>query len=221
MTFFVVAFMGSMLLFPSCFLQVRGEGTLDTGLLLAPQGIGAMLTMPLAGRLTDKVGPGKLVLTGIVVILCGVSGFTQVSATTSYGVLLTSLFVMGLGMGMTMMPIMSAAMASLDHHEVARGSTMMNIIQQSAGSVGTAVMSVILTNRVLADEAAGAYMGVMQGQVPADQVPPSLLEAGREALAGAFGYTFTVALVLIAFCLAPAFFLPRRRIAAPTMTPTH
>jgi MFS family permease len=177
--------------------------------------------MPLAGRLTDKVGPGKLVLTGIVVILVGVSGFTQVSATTPYGVLLTSLFVMGLGMGMTMMPITSAAMASLQHHEVARGSTMMNIVQQSAGSVGTAVMSVILTNRVFADDAAGAYLGVMQGRVPVDQVPPSLLEAGREALAGAFGYTFTVALVLIVFCLVPAFFLPRQRVAPTSMTSTH
>ena len=217
MTFFAIAFMGSMLLLPTYFLQVRGEGTLDAGLLLAPQGIGAMLTMPLA----DLVGPGKLVLTGIVVILIGVSGFTQVSATISYGVLLTSLFVMGLGMGMTMMPIMSAAMASLQQHEVARGSTMMNIVQQSAGSVGTAVMSVVLTNRVLDDQAAATYMGVMQGRVPADQVPPPLLDAGREALAGAFGHTFTVALVLIVFCLVPAYFLPRQKVSAAPLAPTH
>ena len=54
------------LLFPLYFLQVRGETTLDAGLLLAPQGLGAMLTMPIAGVLADKIGPGKIVLTGIV-----------------------------------------------------------------------------------------------------------------------------------------------------------
>jgi EmrB/QacA subfamily drug resistance transporter len=225
LTFFVVAFMGSMLLFPSYFLQVRGEGTLSTGLLLAPQGIGAMLTMPVAGRLTDRTGPGKLVLTGIVVILAGMAVFTQVDASTSYWMLLSALFVMGLGMGMTMMPIMSAAMASVSHDEVAQASTTMNIVQQAAGSIGTAVMSVILTNRVLDDPAAATYSGVMQGQVPADAVPAAVLAAGRAALAGAFGHTFTVASILIVCCLVPAYFMPRKSVqaadGAPMLAPSH
>jgi hypothetical protein len=88
---------------------------------------------------------------------------------------------------------------------------MMNIVQQTAGSIGTAVMSVIFTNHVLDSQAAGAYSAVVQGAVPADQVPPTLLEQGRAALAEAFGSTYTVALVLIAACLIPALFLPRRK----------
>ncbi|WP_151769703.1 DHA2 family efflux MFS transporter permease subunit [Streptomyces abyssomicinicus] len=214
MTLFSVAFMGAMLLFPSYFLQVRMEDTLDAGLLLAPQGLGAMLTMPIGGRLTDKMGPGKLVLAGIVVISAGMGVFTQVGADTSYFVLLSALFVMGMGMGVTMMPIMSAALSTLTDHQIARGSTMMNIVQQTAGSIGTAVMSVIFTNRVLDSTAAGAYSAVVQGKVPADQVPPTLLEQGRSALAEAFGSTDTVALVLIVACLVPALFLPRRKSAA-------
>jgi EmrB/QacA subfamily drug resistance transporter len=211
-TLFVVAFMGSMLLFPSYFLQVRGQTTLNAGLLLAPQGLGAMLTMPLSGRLTDRMGPGKLVLGGIVLIAAGMSAFTQVAADSPYVLLLGALFVMGLGMGMTMMPIMSAALASLTDHQIARGSTMMNIIQQTAGSIGTAVMSVILTNQVLGDPAATAYSAVTQGAVPANRVPAEVLADGRSALATAFGHTYLVALVLIACCLVPALFLPRRKV---------
>jgi EmrB/QacA subfamily drug resistance transporter len=214
MTLFSVAFMGAMLLFPSYFLQVRGEGTLKTGLLLAPQGLGAMLTMPIGGRLTDKIGPGKLVLGGIVVIGAAMAVFTQVGAETSYVVLLGALFVMGMGMGVTMMPIMSAALSTLTDHQIARGSTMMNIVQQTAGSIGTAVMSVIFTDHVLDNPAAGAYSGVMQGKVPVDQVPPDLLAQGRVALADAFGSTYLIALVLIAACLIPALFLPRSKPAA-------
>ncbi|MFY1673128.1 DHA2 family efflux MFS transporter permease subunit [Plantactinospora sp. WMMB334] len=212
MTLFTVAFMGAMLLLPSYFLQVRGEGTLDAGLLLAPQGIGAMLTMPIAGRLTDRTGPGRMVLTGIVVIAVGLSSFTQITADTSYLLLLGGLFVMGLGMGMTMMPIMSAAMASLTHQQVARGSTTMNIVQQTAGSIGTAVMSVVLTNQVLGNPAATAYTAVTQGQVPAEQVPPEVLAQGQSSLADAFGQTYVIALVLIVLCVIPALLLPRRRI---------
>ena len=57
--FFTIAFMGSMLLIPAYLLQVRGESTLSVGLMLAPQGLGAMLTMPVAGALTDKIGARK------------------------------------------------------------------------------------------------------------------------------------------------------------------
>lgn len=212
MTLFSVAFMGSMLLLPSYFIQVRGEGTLDAGLLLAPNGLGAMLTMPIGGKLTDKMGPGKLVLTGIALITAALAVYTQVAAGTSYTLLLGSLFVLGMGMGLTMMPIMSAAMSSLTDGQVARGSTMMNIVQQTAGSIGTAVMSVVLTNKVLADQAAAAYLGVAQGMVPADQVPAPVLEAGKEGLAGAFGNTYLVAMILVALCIVPALFLPRKKI---------
>jgi EmrB/QacA subfamily drug resistance transporter len=212
MTLFSIAFMGSMLLFPSYFLQVRGETTLKAGLLLAPQGLGAMLTMPVGGKLTDKMGPGKLVLAGIVLIAAGMGVFTQVTAGSSYLLLLGALFVMGMGMGMTMMPIMSAALASLTDHQIARGSTMMNIIQQTAGSIGTAVMSVILTNQVLASSAATAYSAVTQGTVPANQVPAGVLAQGRSSLANAFGHTYIVGLVLIVLCIVPALFLPRRKI---------
>ncbi|WP_020519586.1 DHA2 family efflux MFS transporter permease subunit [Catelliglobosispora koreensis] len=213
MTLFSVAFMGSMLLLPSYFLQVRGEGTLDTGLLLIPNGLGAMLTMPIGGKLTDRFGPGKIVLIGIVIISLGLGGYTQVAADSSYVFLLGSLFVLGMGMGMTMMPIMSSAMASLTDHQIARGSTMMNIVQQVAGSIGTATMSVILTNQVLNSQAATIYSAVIQGRVPAEQMPPApVLEQGRSALAEAFGSTYVVALVLVVLCLIPALFLPRKRI---------
>ncbi|MET0966273.1 MAG: DHA2 family efflux MFS transporter permease subunit, partial [Nakamurella sp.] len=42
MSLFAIAFFGAMLLFPTYFITVRGETTLAAGLLLAPQGIGAM-----------------------------------------------------------------------------------------------------------------------------------------------------------------------------------
>ncbi|MCU1500279.1 MAG: transporter, partial [Acidimicrobiales bacterium] len=210
MSLFAIAFFGAGLLFPSYFLQVRGESTLAAGLLLAPQGIGAMLTMPIGGALTDRMGPGKMVLVGIVLIAGGMGVFTQVSADTSYVLLLGALFVMGMGMGLTMMPIMSSALANLTHEQVARGSTLMNIVQQSAGSIGTAVMSVILTNLVLNRPAAGAYLGVLQGVVPRDRVPPPVLAAGPGSLADAFGTTYWVATILIVLCLIPAFLLPRK-----------
>src|SRR6478672_3492186 len=84
MSLFAIAFFGASLLFPLYFQEVRHEDALHAGVLLAPQGIGAMLTMPVAGVLADRIGPGKIVLTGIVVITVGMGMFSRLTATSSY-----------------------------------------------------------------------------------------------------------------------------------------
>ncbi|MCA1006126.1 DHA2 family efflux MFS transporter permease subunit [Rhodococcus hoagii] len=206
-TMFIIAFMGAGLLFPSYFIQVRGESAMAAGLLLAPQGIGAMVTMPIAGRLVDKIGPGKIVLTGLPLIALGMFTFTQLTATSSYPLLMGSLFVMGLGMGCTMMPLMTAAMVTLKHEMIARGSTLMNIVQQTAGSIGTATMSVVLTNQMTSH-------GLSKDAAP--PTDPSSIAQMLNDSADSFGATFMVAFVLVLVTLIPAFFLPRRRTAATT-----
>ena len=66
MFLFAAAFFGGLLLVPTYFQQVRGETTLQAGLLVAPQGIGAMITMPIAGALMDKLPVGRIVPFGLV-----------------------------------------------------------------------------------------------------------------------------------------------------------
>ena len=225
MSLFAIAFFGASLLFPSYFLQVRGETTLQAGLLLAPQGIGAMLTMPVAGVLTDKIGPGKIVLVGISTIVVGMAMFTQVDITPaavglsasgveisdpSYAYLLGSLFVMGLGMGGTMMPIMTSALQTLKDAEIARGSTLMNITQQVAASIGTALFSVLLTNGFNDSAAVGALRGAL---ATGEQPDPAIIPQAFADMSVAFSDVFLVATVLVAVVLVPALFLPRRRPA--------
>jgi EmrB/QacA subfamily drug resistance transporter len=216
MSLFAVAFFGAGLLFPSYFLQVRGETTLAAGLLLAPQGLGAMVSMPIAGQLADRIGPGKIVIVGMVLVSGGMFVFTQLGSTTSYGLLLGALFVMGLGLGASMMPIMTAALQTLNDASVARGSTLMNIVQQAAGSVGTAVMSVVLTNQLQSRELASAAIAAQQNPEVAASLPTGAADTGLAQAADAFGNTFMVALVLIVITLIPAFMLPRRKFDAST-----
>ncbi|GGF47690.1 multidrug resistance protein B [Marmoricola endophyticus] len=232
MMLFAIAFFGASLLFPLYFQQVRGEDALHAGILLAPQGLGAMITMPIAGILADRTGPGKVVLAGIATIVVGMGMFTQVGVDTSYTYLLAALFVMGLGMGSTMMPIMSSALATLNEHTTARGSTLLNITQQVAASIGTAVFSVLLTNGIKGSDAISASgalqaAGKSQEAIAAVMQRFGLDQADLRALpgqalsdlAGAFGSVYVVATILVALCLIPAWFLPRRKVAADSETP--
>lgn len=227
MSLFAIAFFGASLLFPLYFQQVRDEGALSAGLLLAPQGVGAMLVMPVAGVLSDRIGPGKIVLAGVAVITVGMGMFATLDATTSYTFLMGALFVMGLGMGATMMPIMSAALQTLRGHTVARGSTLLNIVQQVAASIGTAIFSVLLTNGVkdnadpvalglaeVAEDESRLAAFLEQTGIAPDQVP-AILSGLADDLAGVFSGTFWVAAVMVAVVLVPAFFLPRKPPAEP------
>jgi MFS family permease len=216
MTLFAMAFFGASLLFTLYFQQVRGESPLASGWLVAPQGFGAMVTMPIAGFLADKIGPGKVVLTGIVLDTVGMGMLIVVDAHTSYTYIITAFVIMGLGMGSTMMPVFTAALASLKDHDIARGSTLMNITQQIAISMGTAMFSVLLTNAYNAHEkvvlptlalqngATPESLGLSPGQAQA------VMAAGLQFMGESFGDVFLVATVLVGLCLVPAFFLPRK-----------
>jgi EmrB/QacA subfamily drug resistance transporter len=231
---FIIAFMGAGLLFPSYFLQVRGETTLHAGLLMAPQGLGAMLTMPIAGALADKIPVGRTVPFAMALIAAGFFTFTQVGTDTSYWLLCGSLFVMGLGMGGTMMPIMTSALRTLSNHDVARGSTLVNILQQIGSSIGAATMSVILTSQLngsapipgLVDprsnepitEAGAAIANQHGANLPLE---PSVIQRGLEFVANSFATTFWVGFALVLATFIPIAFLPRKRKASqPVDGPT-
>jgi EmrB/QacA subfamily drug resistance transporter len=226
MALFAIAFFGAGLLFPLYFQQVHGETPLRSGVLLAPQGIGAMLTMPVAGMLADRIGPGKVVLTGLVVDVIGLGMFAFTDETTGYAYLIGALFIMGLGMGATMMPIMSAALATLNDASIARGSTLMNITQQVAASIGTAVFSVLLTNsfqgsRWISAATALGDAGKDQDKVAAVlsrfHLSPEVLQLipakALHDMAGSYAHVFGIATVMLACCLIPALFLPRKKVA--------
>ncbi len=170
MLLMVISVFGGMLLLPLYLQQVRGEGALDTGLLLVPQGLGAMIAMPMAGLLTDKTGVGRIVPCGLALIGLSFLGLTQLTAETSYTWIGVLLFVMGAGMGFTMMPIMSGAMQTLRRASIARASTTLNIIQQVGASIGTAVLVIILTGAI-SDRIPGSGGGLGGAAAPASTPP--------------------------------------------------
>lgn len=197
---FAIAVFGSMLLLPLYLQSVRGESAMTAGLLLAPQGLGAMLTMPIAGQLVDRTGVGRIVVVGLLPILGAMLALTQLGADTSYWTLSAILFAMGLGMGATMMPIMSGALQTLRRAAIAKASTTLNILQQVGASIGTAVLSVVLANG-LADRLPAAPGGEGGGLAG---IPDAVREQLAPLMAEAYGATFrwSVGLIVVAYLAA-------------------
>ena len=159
----------------------------------------------------DKRPIGQIVPFGLVGILIGMFGLTQLTATTPYRVIIAELFVMGLGMGATMMPLFTSALKTLKAHEVARGSTLLNINQQIASSCGVAIMSVLLTNHLQASKLADPAMATLHVPALADKIPAAAITKGLEDAASAFADTYWVAWAMMLLTLVPALFLPRKK----------
>jgi EmrB/QacA subfamily drug resistance transporter len=220
-TLFSIAFFGAFLLIPLYYQSVRHASALQAGLLLMPQGIGAMITMPIGGRLTDRYGPWRLPAAGIPLLVIGLIPFAFVGANTSYVLLCSFNFILGLGMGLSMMPTMTAAMQSVPRESIPRVSTAMNIIRQAGASIGTAVVTVLLSSAI--KDRLGSVPAVAHGGGNAfaslQHVPPALESKILGPLADAFGQTFVWAMAMLAVAFVPALWLAVRRPKSTTAAP--
>ena len=138
------ALFGGMVLLPLYWQGIRHESVVDTGLLTAPQGLGMALVMPLAGKLADRLGGGPLALFGVVVTTIATIPFGLIGAHTSVAWLSVAMLVRGMGIGFAFMPAMAAAFASLDRSELADATPQLNVLQRVGGSIGTALLAVVL-----------------------------------------------------------------------------
>jgi EmrB/QacA subfamily drug resistance transporter len=203
---FGAAFFGSLLLLALYYQLARDLSALSTGLVLAAQGVGAMLTMPVAGKLTDRVGPGSVVRVGVALVLVGTLPFAFVADDVPGWILVCGLFLRGAGMGATLMPAMAAAYQVLPEAAVARAASALEIVQRAGATLGIALLAVILqhglTTRV------PGFHGTLD---TVENASPAVRASLEEPLTAAAGHTFTWALILTALTLFPALLLPRRR----------
>jgi EmrB/QacA subfamily drug resistance transporter len=189
-TFFLgAALFGGMILLPLYWQNIRHESVIDTGLLTAPQGLGMALMMPIVGKLTDRLGGGPLTLFGVTLTTLATIPFGLIGAHTSIVYLSVAMLVRGMGIGFAMMPAMTAAFAALERSELADASPQLNVVQRTGGSLGTAVLAVVLQRAV-----SGTH--------------------GVAAAASGYGTAFWAAAALTAVAIIPCFILLRAERAA-------
>ncbi|MGB8790766.1 MAG: MFS transporter, partial [Mycobacterium sp.] len=192
------------------------------GVHMVPQGLGAMLAMPLAGTLMDKRGPRNVLLVGITLISTGLTVFAYGAWKQAdyQPILLVGLLVVGIGLGCTMTPLSGAAVQTLAPQQVARGSTLLSVNQHVATSASIALMSVILTSQFNRSESitTAGKLGILRGKVGKHGPPaPSHHEVSADFmirlmhdLTHAYTLVIGVAIVVVALTLAPVAFLPNK-----------
>jgi EmrB/QacA subfamily drug resistance transporter len=199
-----LALFGVALLLPLYLELLRGRTPVQTGLLMAPQGLGAALTISLAGYLTDQVGARRVVPAGILLALAGTAWYTQIGVHTPYWALAVALLLIGAGLGATITPAMAAAYQGLPPAAMGQATSALNVAQRVAGALGSALLAVVLQQATTA-RLPGFHGGIGQAGQLAATSPPA-----AAALARAFGVSFAVALAITVLGLVLTVLLPRR-----------
>ncbi|WP_436520213.1 DHA2 family efflux MFS transporter permease subunit [Actinoplanes sp. HUAS TT8] len=207
MVCFGAAYFGSMSVLPLYVQGVHGDSAAVVGTLILPQAIAVGLTAQIATRLTDRIPPHRIVITGTALGLLGALGlFAALSADAGYPLILAATVLVGAGSGATLMPTMTLVVRDLDQTETPRGTTLLNLLQRLSAALGTAVVAVVL-NVLVAGHLPGGVAAMLA-------LTPDARAADRSALAGAVGSSYLIAAALIATSLVVA--LRSLRPSTPT-----
>jgi MFS family permease len=129
---------------PLYYQQAHGHGVLAAGLLMAPAGLGGAIAMPLAGRLSDRLGARGLASAGAIVAALSGLAFTQIGADTPELWPVLAAFTIGLGMGCFSAPTMGSLYRTLPTSMVAQGSSVLYMLNQLGAALGVALVTLIL-----------------------------------------------------------------------------
>ncbi len=143
----VVILATSALLAP--WLQTLGNYPVATaGLVMAPRGIGTMAAMLVAGRLTARIDPRKLMAFGLVLLVWSLYQSTQWTPDISAGQLIGTLIVQGAALGFVFIPIQVVAFATLPPALRTDGTALLSLFRNVGSAIGVSVTSALLAHNV-------------------------------------------------------------------------
>ncbi|MFF5707136.1 DHA2 family efflux MFS transporter permease subunit [Streptomyces sp. NPDC012794] len=182
-----VAVYGPLFVLPLFYARSLGHDSSTIGWLLAPQGLGMLVGLSVAGWLTDRYQPRVLILFATALSVAGTVGFTQLASDPDDLLLGVSLGVRGLGLGVVGVAILITAYLDIPSDRIPRGTVMIAVVQRVGASFGTAMVALLLSVNLGASDAGGP------------QADPS-----------AYANTFWWVLGMAAAMVVPALFMPRR-----------
>jgi MFS family permease len=124
--------------------QVLGYSAIQAGASFLPWTLLIIVLAPLAGKLSDRVGPRPFVTGGMIVLTGSLILFARMGQHESFWALLPAMLLGGVGMSGAMAPTTAAAMQSVRPEKAGVGSAVLNSMRQVGGSLGIAIMGAIV-----------------------------------------------------------------------------
>jgi len=178
------ALYASVFVLPVFLQNLLGYSAEDTGLVILPGALASAFTMPIAGRLSDRMDARPLIVTGVLLFLWSMVLHSHLTMASGTHDLLWPMILRGVGLGLIFVPLTGMTVASLTPRQMPLGTGLFNLSRQLGGSLGIAGSAVLVTHfRATAREGLREHLDPSRPQVSSwlAQVTAGLRHAGASA----------------------------------------
>lgn len=133
-----------------------GVDALATGMVMMPAAAIGIVLSPLSGIIFDRFGPRVISIAGLVIMVGGLLGLSQVSVSTPLVLVAVLTASQSGGMALANMPINTWGINSLSNDMIAQGNAVANTGRQVAGAIATALVVTVMTTVTASSIAKGA-----------------------------------------------------------------
>jgi DHA2 family multidrug resistance protein len=137
----------SLVLLPLYLQTLMGYPAYNSGMALSPRGLGALLFTPLAGHLTTKTDPRRLLAVGIVLGSISMFQLSGLNLYAGFWDIFWAQVLQGVALSFLFIPLMSLAMSHIQPDKMGNATSIFNLMRNIGGSVGIALMTTFLARR--------------------------------------------------------------------------
>ena len=220
---FVIGFalFGALTYLPLFQQIVRGASPTESGLQLVPLMAGVLVASIGSGQIITRTGHYRSwPIAGTAVACIGMFLLSTMNENTSTGVSALDMLVLGLGLGMVMQVLVLAVQNAVPYEQLGVATSGATLFRSIGGSIGTAILGTIFTNRLddlLSAGGAGGGVGTLDPSAIA-RLPAAQHDAFISAFTDALGLVFTVAGCVVAFAFLITWLLEERPLRTTVST---
>ena len=171
-----IVLLASLALLPPMLSGIFGYPTITVGLVMAPRGVGTMISMLAVGRLVRMVDARYLVVTGLLITAYSLYMMTGFSPQMDDFLIIATGVIQGLGLGLVFVPLSTVAFATLEARYRTDATALFSLVRNIGSSIGISIVSVLLVRNTQINHAElSAYINPFN---------PNLWAASPDAAAG-------------------------------------
>lgn len=146
LSFFLVQLsaLGLAFILPNYIQLVNGKSALIAGLLVLPGAFVGAVFAPLGGRILDRFGAARPIITGGTIMVVAMALFTILGLHLTSGQIVAIYILQMIGIGLMMGNTMTSGLGQLTYEQQADGNAVFNTMQQFSGAIGTSLVSAII-----------------------------------------------------------------------------
>ena len=148
-----IILLASLALLPPMLSKIFGYPTITTGMVMAPRGVGTMISMIMVGRLVQKVDARLLVSVGLILTAASLHYMTQFTPQMDSGPVIWTGVLQGLGLGLVFVPLSTIAFATIDPAYRADATSLFSLVRNIGSSIGISMVTLMLTRNLQVNHA--------------------------------------------------------------------